>query len=114
MLLRPPRSTRTDTLFHNPTLFRSCGKPDCCPLSLHDRRCRLNGRQLSANAPSTGMTEMSAAPDIGPNLRQLPAARHIGCPVVGTLDLFLGNMGEHQVDDLAIMLFALQIGRAHV
>src|SRR3546814_11027043 len=53
------------------------------------------------------MTEMSAAPDIGPNLRQLPAARHIGCPVVGTLDLFLGNMGEHQVDDLAIMLFAL-------
>src|SRR3546814_6171234 len=81
--------------------------PDCVPLSLHDRRCRLNGRQLSANAPSTGMTEMSAAPDIGPNLRQLPAARHIGCPVVGTPDLFLGNMGEHQVDDLSIMLFAL-------
>src|SRR3546814_16754138 len=32
---------------------------------------------------------------------------YIGCPVVGTLDLFLGNMGEHKVDDLAIMLFAL-------
>src|SRR3546814_21003957 len=53
------------------------------------------------------MPKWSSARNTVTNLRQLPAAGHIGCPFGGTLDLFLGNMGEHQVDDLAIMLCAL-------
>src|SRR3546814_7088678 len=34
MLLRPPRSTRTDTLFPDTTLFRS-RQPGCAPERLH-------------------------------------------------------------------------------
>src|SRR3546814_18055164 len=30
MIRRPPRSTRTDTLFPYTTLFRSAGSVDCC------------------------------------------------------------------------------------
>src|SRR3546814_18043765 len=37
---RPPRSTRTDTLFPYPTLFRSCPRP--C-LFLNPRRLRWQG-----------------------------------------------------------------------
>src|SRR3546814_9719360 len=35
MIRRPPRSTRTDTLFPYTTLFRSCNK--------YHRSCRFNG-----------------------------------------------------------------------
>src|SRR3546814_19108618 len=40
MIRRPPRSTRTDTLFPYTTLFRSGGEPDDerDPRSVHDRR----------------------------------------------------------------------------
>src|SRR3546814_4370279 len=33
MIRRPPRSTRTDTLFPYTTLFRSLGTPSCAPMS---------------------------------------------------------------------------------
>src|SRR3546814_3116974 len=38
MIRRPPRSTRTDTLFPYTTLYRSIGRPDS--------RCRVGARQL--------------------------------------------------------------------
>src|SRR3546814_2281519 len=48
MLRRPPRSTRTDTLFPYTTLFRSVGQrilqPQACPPL-------LRGRLLAAGAP---------------------------------------------------------------
>src|SRR3546814_10768317 len=38
MIRRPPRSTRTDTLFPYTTLYRSIGRPES--------RCRVGARQL--------------------------------------------------------------------
>src|SRR3546814_3560799 len=55
MILRPPRSTRTDTLFPYTTLFRSSRQtvrrtrcPDCC---LH----RTRGRLSRVHAPTDAM-----------------------------------------------------------
>src|SRR3546814_8562248 len=46
MTLRPPRSTRTDTLFPDTARFRSCRGgtylPDCAPSRHAPRRMRLN------------------------------------------------------------------------
>src|SRR3546814_7914532 len=60
MLRRPPRSTRTDTLFPSTTLFRSCPTParrriwascaNCCVPGATPRRAR--GRPLSAGRRS--------------------------------------------------------------
>src|SRR3546814_1562599 len=43
MKRRPPRSTRTDTLFPYTTLFRSTGRGEacCCPSHLHSQPLRL-------------------------------------------------------------------------
>src|SRR3546814_15677341 len=56
MIRRPPRSTRTDTLFPYTTLFRSCGGKDWRSLG-QPRRCRVRVRPgyrraaiLSSNA----------------------------------------------------------------
>src|SRR3546814_19791713 len=48
MIRRPPRSTRTDTLFPYTTLFRSCrGRSGKCPARRGSRRNQ--GKALSAN-----------------------------------------------------------------
>src|SRR3546814_5703049 len=58
MLRRPPRSTRTDTLFPYTTLFRSApARPRLCHLVAHDRRPagqRRRRRVDLAQARSTG------------------------------------------------------------
>src|SRR3546814_1124862 len=43
MIRRPPRSTRTDTLFPYTTLFRSCGCGDSCKAP--DKWCRTRRRE---------------------------------------------------------------------
>src|SRR3546814_4221279 len=48
MIRRPPRSTRTDTLFPYTTLFRSDARPlaeSCCLRAGRSRGCRWRGRQ---------------------------------------------------------------------
>src|SRR3546814_8093886 len=43
MIRRPPRSTRTDTLFPYPTLFRSALRERRSPLPVSPRRCGIGG-----------------------------------------------------------------------
>src|SRR3546814_10280804 len=45
MIRRPPRSTRTDTLFPYTTLFRSAGLETHCPPSSPSRRLRHHPRR---------------------------------------------------------------------
>src|SRR3546814_3544953 len=56
MIRRPPRSTRTDTLFPYTTLFRSCRKRSSCaspPIA------RSRGRASKASARASGSTPRS-------------------------------------------------------
>src|SRR3546814_6029467 len=46
MLLRPPRSTRTDTLFPYTTLFRALGTTDNIVTVANDAAIRLLGRHI--------------------------------------------------------------------
>src|SRR3546814_133806 len=52
MIRRPPRSTRTDTLFPYTTLFRSCG-PDI-PLLAKRFQFRASGSRIIAAAEAVG------------------------------------------------------------
>src|SRR3546814_15107927 len=51
MILRPPRSTRTDTLFPYTTLFRSLTNAPCCRNSamIHHERLRPPSRDYPAD-----------------------------------------------------------------
>src|SRR3546814_9716847 len=51
MIRRPPRSTRTDTLFPYTTLFRSHARP--APLECIDRRWRVRRLQHTAQTPTS-------------------------------------------------------------
>src|SRR3546814_3104521 len=56
MIRRPPRSTRTDTLFPYTTLFRShsrCGSPACLPSAQHLRRFHPDRIRRHLPRPST-------------------------------------------------------------
>src|SRR3546814_18945504 len=68
MIRRPPRSTRTDTLFPYTTLFRSPASHRTCGPNL--RRTARNGRRLRAWSP---------------NLRPKPAVNREEWPQVGGL-----------------------------
>src|SRR3546814_11528440 len=103
MLRRPPRSTRTDTLFPYTTLFRSPERQhahqpvpqEAVDFSM-DRVAKLEAR-----------TSGEKTQDIA-NAIRVSMQRH--CGVFRTLDLL--NEGVGQIDDLAKQ--AEQIGRAHV
>src|SRR3546814_10346729 len=74
MIRRPPRSTRTDTLFPYTTLFRSCSltlRP-CCPSS-----CRWTDACRPDNHPRTGV-HGGGRPDLptDPRGSAIPPARH--------------------------------------
>src|SRR3546814_2583242 len=70
MIRRPPRSTRTDTLFPYTTLFRSRGFPACS----EERRCyaRCKGRSPIMQQVSGGTEHhgCSPAPDQSPHRRE--------------------------------------------
>src|SRR3546814_21049951 len=79
MIRRPPRSTRTDTLFPYTTLFRSADAPDSGGGEAMDRRGALPARlQLlhaaaGAGGPATrGLCRLAAAPHCRRPRRGLP------------------------------------------
>src|SRR3546814_10427704 len=60
MIRRPPRSTRTDTLFPYTTLFRSArgGEPPCyCAIASRERMTRLRDAVLGAARASDNRSE---------------------------------------------------------
>src|SRR3546814_19512099 len=66
MIRRPPRSTRTDTLFPYTTLFRSLGRGEyggraALPIWIDYLRIALEDRPVSANEPPEGLVEVSVA-----------------------------------------------------
>src|SRR3546814_20055035 len=74
MILRPPRSTRTDTLFPYTTLFRSLVHPHrSCP-ARHDERLI----QLSGPAPARNVAFREVQDGVSPlrRLRGAEGARH--------------------------------------
>src|SRR3546814_1939666 len=83
MIRRPPRSTRTDTLFPYTTLFRShrrrrCPRPDpgagrCLLGRFRDRLRQPGGRPFHARCPA-GERHLQARDRQGPYLR-LPGGR---------------------------------------
>src|SRR3546814_10110830 len=66
MIRRPPRSTRTDTLFPYPTLFRSGPEPQAGTSSGSGSQAGNASRKLRAPTPLIGCSRAmhSAAPQI--------------------------------------------------
>src|SRR3546814_11664725 len=64
MIRRPPRSTRTDTLFPYTTLFRSAGDAGwLCPVAAGRRR--LGRRRLSGGVPAADSDPVLLHPAAG-------------------------------------------------
>src|SRR3546814_14415760 len=82
MIRRPPRSTRTDTLFPYTTLFRSTGwRPSCDRLSA--TRNAANGLIPDSSAPPPRFGEVRPPPEWhhGDRPRSSTFLRHIAQPV---------------------------------
>src|SRR3546814_15684779 len=92
MIRRPPRSTRTDTLFPYTTLFRSKGK-----------------RAASGDAAHL----ISFFVDIAQHIAATPDRLDIIVALAGQRQLF-AELADKDVDDLQLGLVHPEIGRAHV
>src|SRR3546814_7559660 len=66
MIRRPPRFTRTDTLFPYTTLFRSPGNFPPCTLSKHWRRAGASASPCSSRRASMTCCFHSACPETCP------------------------------------------------
>src|SRR3546814_15413100 len=86
MIRRPPRSTRTDTLFPYTTLFRSRQRPEIAPVQavgmIGIEQQQLAGRERAATLPSGQRTAVSVTdqgdgnrPSINADIRADPANR---------------------------------------
>src|SRR3546814_12882911 len=116
MIRRPPRSTRTDTLFPYTTLFRSRrfrmssarslitgargNEQDHAPLwvRLIPRSLRRPIRAPDRLSEVDMRLPHALQQHVGPFLRQLPATFHVGGAVIGALDLVFRDVRQHQVD----------------
>src|SRR3546814_2069663 len=112
MIRRPPRSTRTDTLFPYTTLFRS-GQALAEGLDVAEELVlvRLAARQVQfAQAAAVGGNGLGAVPVQVVAVGDLPLQRD----AVGRRRL--GGQGERLVDRQQVVLVdrRQQIGRAHV
>src|SRR3546814_2053642 len=125
MILRPPRSTRTDTLFPHTTLFRSKPGHSVCKLCI-DRRTP-EARQAggySTKEPRNACTNSTSASDAGPHTARCHRAIsefHYSPPGRARAT----GAGPRQIRSKAAFLAAIcsaakgvgqskQIGRAHV
>src|SRR3546814_2514254 len=80
MIRRPPRSTRTDTLFPYTTLFRSRRRAD---------QCRLSRRPGRSRRPQGGRCRAD---------RRWPRGERSACPEIPHLDAAAGRDGEARRD----------------
>src|SRR3546814_19585502 len=89
MIRRPPRSTRTDTLFPYTTLFLSKASKPPKPLSVRYRSLRFGAEQQEVIHPFA-----HALLEIGLGLRARPCACDIGDDLL--TDTLARNLAEHQ------------------
>src|SRR3546814_6409156 len=78
MIRRPPRSTRTDTLFPYTTLFRSRARPSAPFRRLRharDRRARSGSRRGDRGRARSSLSTSRIAPTISAGARSPPTAR---------------------------------------
>src|SRR3546814_1982232 len=121
MIRRPPRSTRTDTLFPYTTLFRSCtrGGPACAPSAPAPRpaatgaagcrsRLGLPALEIRYGALSLGRPA-GAHPHAGGHGLGAPGVDHLQESDVGSVGAH-PRPGEGSIERVA----RHQIGRAHV
>src|SRR3546814_3417066 len=113
MIRRPPRSTRTDTLFPYTTLFRS---PADRFLDRIESRDALQ-RFLGDGALLGGVDVMELAPDVGPaghrdHRPRLPLGNVERVePGIGIGDEVAGKSGEVALRMLALAVGAVEVGR---
>src|SRR3546814_12865040 len=110
MIRRPPRSTRTDTLFPYTTLFRSDGRPDLYLLSARSERIspeRRGGACLCLGCPGLDRNRLRQAvsQERGRAAARWPARGGGGPAALQPPVLRLLRCAGRR---------ALQIGRAHV
>src|SRR3546814_17141184 len=116
MILRPPRSTRTDTLFPYTTLFRSLSRANNWSNAMD--RVEL----IEKSADKNGMDAITATSDAYPK-NLLDAGRTDALYTMGDVDLNVpilgliigGNSKPSAADQNAALAIASEeIGRAHV
>src|SRR3546814_9527768 len=84
MIRRPPRSTRTDTLFPSTTLFRSAR---AAPQAAGAARCGRVRATVRGAARHDGRRRLAEAGEPGAAGRALDAARCLGAPAQRRADL---------------------------
>src|SRR3546814_14397674 len=72
MIRRPPKTTRTDTLFPYTTLFRSAVRPRACPRSGVPRQARPGGAGYSRSTARAGDTRFLSRGRRRPSNRARP------------------------------------------
>src|SRR3546814_17452063 len=77
MIRRPPRSTRTDTLFPYTTLFRSLGEQGTPPIAMDPFTLETKGIVGWSNKLSPGLHELACYGDgaFGPHAKWDPTTR---------------------------------------
>src|SRR3546814_7072903 len=118
MIRRPPRSTRTDTLFPYPTLFRSVGR---VALGALDIDLGLDDRNQAVRRDALRFGELLLDDRLDPRrVAEVDDAAHLG-PEHALRDRTIAQRVEvghrlHQLDavDLDLQSLVDQIGRAPV
>src|SRR3546814_4201223 len=97
MIRRPPRSTRTDTLFPYTTLFRSLGRPLGLTLSGNQGSLELRGRgRLRCRLLCSYLSREPLARQYRHVLRRRVGDKGPGCRVVGLRGLGEGDRASHR------------------
>src|SRR3546814_14800821 len=116
MILRPPRSTRTDTLFPYTTLFRSVDAPVAWTIVRRDLATGAEETVIGSSGGRGSESETFFRPAISPDGRMLAyATRHLAETRLRVRDLTTGvdrDLGPAPLD--LMNGAAWQIGRAHV
>src|SRR3546814_4428332 len=83
MIRRPPRSTRTDTLFPYTTLFRSTGSPEGCVMTDHTHASVLSARGIALSYPRKHEAPLTILQDFSLELRHGEIVALLGPSGVG-------------------------------
>src|SRR3546814_9773067 len=105
MIRRPPRATRTDTLFPYTTLFRSSGKPERkfveLPHGLFDRPCSSLRRDSGVCHSSGRRSRETRKASISVAVCLLHLRGGLGIsPAAGSVDAGLLDIGFHHIGTL--------------